>query len=50
LIFSSTHPEIGWDGTYNKKPVQDGTYTYLANIIDINNKTHQIKGMVSVMK
>ena len=28
LIFVSQNPAIGWDGTYNGFPVQDGTYTW----------------------
>jgi gliding motility-associated-like protein len=28
IIFESHDASVGWDGTYNGDPVQDGTYTW----------------------
>ena len=37
LIFESRDPDYGWDGTYNGKLVQQGTYTWLIQFKAPNN-------------
>ncbi len=32
LLFQSTDPNLGWDGTYNAKSCQDGVYTYKVQV------------------
>ena len=39
----------GWNGTYNGRKVSPGTYYYLYNIYDENNKRTTIKGSVTVV-
>lgn len=35
LIFESQDTELGWDGTYNGRLVQDGTYTWKIAVTDV---------------
>ncbi|TVQ15832.1 MAG: hypothetical protein EA361_05100, partial [Bacteroidetes bacterium] len=39
----------GWDGTYNGRKVSPGTYYYLLNLYDENNKKTTVKGSVTVV-
>lgn len=41
LIFESFDPEIGWDGTFKDKPVQDGIYTWVVTFTNKENAEHQ---------
>lgn len=52
LLFVSSDPEQGWDGTYNGKLVQDDTYTYILKYISCDNNVleHIITGHVNVLK
>lgn len=52
LLFTSTNPEIGWDGTYLGKLVQDGTYAYILTYVSCENPdiSRQITGHVNMLK
>ena len=51
LIWETRDPNIAWDGTYNGKAVQDGTYNWLIRAKDVlNDDKHTFRGSVSVIK
>jgi len=51
IIFESNNAEIGWDGTYNGKRVQEGTYTWKIEFKTSKNDAHKmVVGHVSVLK
>ncbi len=39
----------GWDGTHNGRKVSPGTYYYIMEMIDSNNRNHTHKGSVTVI-
>jgi gliding motility-associated-like protein len=45
-VFQGTN---GWNGTYNGRKVSPGTYYYLMNVYDQNNKRTTVKGSVTVI-
>ena len=49
-IFLSDEQSFGWDGTYNGKFVQLGTYVYVAVVTLTNGTTETLKGHVTVLK
>lgn len=51
LIFHSTKPREGWDGSYKNKICQDGTYTYKLRYTDIeSNETFIVTGFVNLLR
>ncbi len=51
LLYESKNAEIGWDGTYNGKLVQDGTYSWKISVGASNNDNKYIrKGSVLKMQ
>ncbi len=48
-IFYSVNPELGWNGTYNDKPADMGTYYYYIRY-SIGNKEFIKKGDVTLMR
>jgi gliding motility-associated-like protein len=51
LIWESHDPSVAWDGTYNGKIVQNGTYTWRAWTNDaINDKKREFSGYINVMR
>ena len=50
LVFKTSDPGTGWDGTYKgvKQPVE--TYIWIAEGVDTNGKTVVQKGMVSLLR
>ena len=49
-IFLSEDQSFGWDGTYNGKFVQLGTYVYVAVVTLTNGTSETLKGHVTVLK
>lgn len=50
LIWESHDPSIGWDGTYNGKIVQTGTYTWFMRCADeINDKKYTFQGHINIV-
>jgi len=49
-LFETTDPNIGWDGTYNGKPMNTGTYAYYVNVLTYDNKTMTAKGNVALVR
>jgi gliding motility-associated-like protein len=51
LLFESQNPAIGWDGTYDGKLVQEGTYIWQIEFLENQtDKTHMHHGHVTVLK
>jgi gliding motility-associated-like protein len=51
IIWESHDPSVGWDGTYNGKTVQDGTYTWLIRCADIvNDDKYTFEGHVTIIR
>jgi gliding motility-associated-like protein len=51
IIWESNDPEVGWDGTYNGKLVQDGTYSWKIEFKTNNSDERKmIHGHVNIMK
>lgn len=53
LIFKSSDPSVGWDGTYKDQPCQAGSYSYLLQYRDAKIDSSEIvtlRGMVSLIR
>jgi gliding motility-associated-like protein len=50
LIFESFEFDLGWDGTFNGIPVQDGTYTWDIFVRTHDAYTYKKQGIVNVMR
>ncbi|HEX6334503.1 MAG TPA: gliding motility-associated C-terminal domain-containing protein [Flavisolibacter sp.] len=50
LVFESQDYRNNWNGTYNGKPVPDGTYYFVISYQLINNKTIYKKGNVTILR
>jgi gliding motility-associated-like protein len=50
MIFESFDPEIGWDGSYQGRMVQDGTYTWDIVIVTVVADTYTKRGHVNMLR
>ena len=50
LIYNSTDRSRGWDGTFKGQKVEPGTYIWITEAIDYNNKKITSRGSVIVIK
>jgi gliding motility-associated-like protein len=51
VIFESLDIKQGWDGTYNGKPAEQGTYNWVATARDrLNDKRYEFKGSIVLIK
>jgi gliding motility-associated-like protein len=50
IIFSSTDPEVGWDGTTNGQEASPGAYVYQVNFTDANNRSFQRTGTLVLIR
>jgi gliding motility-associated-like protein len=51
IIWESHDVSVGWDGTYNGKPVQDGTYSWFIRCADLtNDNKYEFQGHVNVIR
>jgi gliding motility-associated-like protein len=50
LLFETTNPKEQWDGTYNGKTLQSGTYVYLIEASGHEGQVFNKKGTVSLIK
>lgn len=49
-VFETTDMEVGWDGTFNGKPCQNGVYDYYLKVTCINDQENEIKGNVMLVR
>lgn len=51
LLFTSTDPDIGWDGKIDNQPVQQGIYIYQLRYTDyLRTKWHETSGEIYILK
>uniref|UniRef100_UPI004048AF09 T9SS type B sorting domain-containing protein n=1 Tax=Roseivirga sp. TaxID=1964215 RepID=UPI004048AF09 len=50
IIFSSTDPEVGWDGTTNGQEASPGAYVYQVNYTDANKRSYQRTGTLVLIR
>jgi gliding motility-associated-like protein len=51
IVFSTTDPDLAWDGTFQGKTVQDGTYVYKLTYISSEMETYkELTGHVNVLR
>ncbi len=49
-LFSASHPEEGWDGSYRGKEAEVGTYVYYLEIVDGNGTLQTKKGFFTLLR
>ncbi len=49
-IYSTSDIDSGWDGTFNGKDQEIGTYIYEVSFLDANGEPHVLKGNVSLLR
>jgi len=49
-VAHTTDPSQGWNGTKHNELVQEDTYVWKVELVDIFGKTHQFNGIVSVVR
>ncbi len=49
-VFSSDNITDGWDGTYEGKPMNSGTYVYYVQVLTTTNQVIQKKGNISLVR
>jgi gliding motility-associated-like protein len=49
-VFTSNDVDFTWDGSYNGRPVNDGTYIYRIEYRTIDNETGKLVGHVNVLR
>lgn len=49
-VFTANKVDFMWDGTYNDRPVPDGTYIYKIEYRTIDNETGKLIGHVNVLR
>ena len=50
ILFSTTDPEIAWDGTYKGRIVQEGVYVVTVFAIDIFGRVYNINKNILLIK
>jgi gliding motility-associated-like protein len=50
MVFRTTNPHEGWDGTCKGKPVNPATYTYLLSYRRIDGRSGELKGNVTLFR
>ena len=50
MVFESTDQNVGWDGTYKGKPLQDAVFVYYLKVLYYDGRTEEMKGNVALMR
>jgi gliding motility-associated-like protein len=50
IVYKNDNYQNNWDGTYNGKPVPDGTYYFTATYTTITNNTILLKGDLTILR
>ncbi|MBK8080738.1 MAG: hypothetical protein IPK25_10895 [Saprospiraceae bacterium] len=48
--FESGVPELGWDGTFEGKEIEQGVYVVVIELLLTNGRSIQYEGSVTVIK
>ncbi|MBK7817190.1 MAG: gliding motility-associated C-terminal domain-containing protein [Sphingobacteriaceae bacterium] len=51
-VFESDDMDVAWDGHTkgSSEPIKDDVYVWKANVVDVNNKAHDLVGHVTLLK
>ena len=49
-VFETNNINEGWDGTYKGEPSAQGSYVWIISFVDMNNKSEQLKGIVTLLR
>jgi gliding motility-associated-like protein len=50
VVYKNDNYSNDWNGTYNGKPVPDGTYYYMVSYTTITNDQAMLKGDVTILR
>ena len=50
MVFESTDPKKGWDGTYNGKPQEMDAYAYILHVVFKDNTVFNKKGNITLIR
>jgi gliding motility-associated-like protein len=50
IVYKNDNYQNDWDGTYNGKPLPEGTYYYLASYTTITGNPLKVKGDVTILR
>ena len=50
IIFSTTDPGIGWDGSFNNQPCQMGAYVYIVSALGKDGTTVNSSGIINLIR
>jgi gliding motility-associated-like protein len=50
MVFRTTNPHEGWDGTFKGKPLNPATYTYILNFRTIDGRSDDRSGNVTLFR
>jgi gliding motility-associated-like protein len=50
MVFETTDPSKGWDGTYNGKPMNSGVYDYTLVALQLSGKATDQKGSITLIR
>jgi gliding motility-associated-like protein len=50
MVFRTTDPHEGWDGTFKGKKVNPATYTYYVSYRRIDGRSDEMKGNVTLIR
>ena len=50
LVFESTDPKLGWDGSYKNRKLDPDVYDYYLEVTCIGGNSEIIKGNITILK
>jgi gliding motility-associated-like protein len=50
IVYKNDNYQNTWDGTYDGKPVADGTYYYTISYVTITDNTLRLQGNVTILR
>src|SRR5581483_6748890 len=52
VVFKTNDPSLGWDGTYNGKPMDAASFVYYLNYFDVSNNNNGVsmKGSITLVR
>jgi gliding motility-associated-like protein len=50
IVYKNDNYQNNWDGTYNGKPIADGTYYYVVKYTLVNGGVASVKGDVTILR